>query len=156
MYQIDVLDGWDTILGTGQAHVKDCLRLIKDTAAENGRLTLQSYLHNFQPEGCEVEPQWGHSIWNPRAPALRKLVEMNPFAQWQKIRHQYFSSVGVESVCSPPWIQHNKTWLSLYFIIINCTSICIRLEAGHFVARMIRLFRQKAVIQKLQNFSFQK
>lgn len=36
--------------------MKDCHRLIKDTAAEKGRLTLQSYLHNFQPEGYEVEP----------------------------------------------------------------------------------------------------
>lgn len=32
----------------------------------------------------------------------------------------------------------------------------LRLEEGHFAARTIRLFRQKAVIQKLQNFSFQK
>lgn len=42
------------IPGTVQVHVKDCHRLIKDTAAKKGGLTLQSYLHDFQPEGCEA------------------------------------------------------------------------------------------------------
>lgn len=68
----DVLDVWETIPGTGQAHVKDCHRLIKDTAAEKGRVTLQSYLHNLQPEGCEVEPQRGHFYLKPKGTCIKE------------------------------------------------------------------------------------
>lgn len=72
IYASDALDVWGTIPGTGQAPVKGCHRLIKDTAAEKGRLTLQSYLHNFQPEGCEVEPQWGHFYLKPKGTCIKE------------------------------------------------------------------------------------
>lgn len=52
--------------------MKDCHSLIKDTAAKKGRLTLQSYLHNFQPEGCEVEPQWGHFYLKPKGTCIKE------------------------------------------------------------------------------------
>lgn len=52
--------------------MKDCHRLIKDTAAKKGRLTPQSYLHHFQPEGCEVDPQWGHFYLKPKGTCIRK------------------------------------------------------------------------------------
>lgn len=69
--QIDVSDVGGPIPERVQDHVRDCHRLIKDTAAERGRLTLQSYLHYFQPEGSEVGPQWVHFYPKPKGTCIK-------------------------------------------------------------------------------------
>jgi hypothetical protein len=52
--------------------MKDCHRLIKDTAAKKGRLTLQSYLHRFRPEVYGVEPQWEHFHLKPKGTCIKE------------------------------------------------------------------------------------
>lgn len=155
MPQIEVLDVWGLIPGTVRDHVKDCHGLIKDTAAEKGRLTLQSYLHNFQPEGSGVEPQWGHFYLQPKGTCIKATgvneslcsmtEEKTPILQlsWCRIYVWCF------------WNLHQKTQLLLiYYDYLHFTVHSIRRRT--FWGKDDKLCRQKVVIQKLQNFSFQK
>lgn len=151
----DVLDVWGLIPGTVRDHVKDCHRLIKDTAAEKGRLTLQSYLHNFQPEGSEVEPQWGHFYRKPKGICMRETGVNEPLCSMTEgktpILQLSWCGICVLTQRTP----HNKIQLLIYnYDYLHFTMHSIRRRT--FRGKNDKLFRQKVVIQKLQNFSFQK
>lgn len=154
----DVFNVWEAIRRTVQAHMEDCHRLIKDTAAQRGRLTLQSYSHTFQPEGWEVEPQWGISIWNPRAPHTMEMIVNASLTQWQKWGHKHFNYLGMEHIPQPSHVWHHEAHATSHplNLILSCTFLCIHYKEGHSEAENNEPFRQKVAIQKLQNFSFQK
>lgn len=144
----------------GSREKKDCRRLIKDTAAEKGRLTLRTYLHNFQPEGYEVEPQWGHFYLKPKGTCVKETGVNESLCSVTEEKTPILQLSGAEYMCRPSWTLHNKTQLLIiiyyyhHYYYLHFSMYSIRRRT--FWGKNDKLFRQKVVIQKLQNFSFQK
>lgn len=156
---MDVLDVWGMTPGKASAHVKGCHRLIKDPTAKRGRLTLQSYLHNFQPEGCEVEPQWGHFYLKPKGARIKETGVNEFLCPMIEVRHQDCTSIiWVWTITRRPRGFYTVLHTSLLLVYYCCYYWYLAMPSvrGPFWGKNNKLFRQKVVIQKLQNFSFQK
>lgn len=123
----DVFDVWEAIQGTVQAHMEDCHRLIKDMATQRGRLTLQSYLHTFQPEGWEVAPM-GCFYLRPKGTCTKEAnVNASPHSVTGE-ETQHFNYLGMEHTHQPPFTWHHEAQLPLidcilFFFALSCAFI---------------------------------
>lgn len=103
---------WEAIQGTVQAHVEDCHRLIKDTVVQRGRLTLQSYLHTFQPEGCEGGPN-GRFYLKPKGTHMEEANVNAPPHSVTGEETQALQLSWYGNTCQPSYVWHQEAQLPL-------------------------------------------